>query len=302
MQTDLPESSIRPLQIPSAGQNQADAALAALDEIAAQYCRELRRALPFLTRQRARVSPGEAAPASDESALTTAGGPGFWIKLESPERVWAALLFDGAAVLALVDGLFRTSTEVADEDGAAPLEDHQRPALGETLTLAQKALLNRLSTDIAAPLQNLAEHYCHAKLAIVERASLRREESPELPLDAVAVECRVEDVPNPWSIRLFMGAGGIRAGARDAAAEASAGQFDMSTAALRIPVTVVAELGRLTLKLSQVLGLRSGDTLRLPAAANDPVVVRVEGVPKFDAVPVISRGQVAVKIQSRHCE
>jgi flagellar motor switch protein FliM len=56
------------------------------------------------------------------------------------------------------------------------------------------------------------------------------------------------------------------------------------------------------LKLSQVLGLRCGDTLRLPAAANDPVLVRVEGVAKFDAVPVISRGQVAVKIQSRHTE
>jgi len=32
------------------------------------------------------------------------------------------------------------------------------------------------------------------------------------------------------------------------------------------------------------------------------VLVRVEGVPKFDAVPVISRGQVAVKIHSRHQE
>jgi flagellar motor switch protein FliM len=51
-----------------------------------------------------------------------------------------------------------------------------------------------------------------------------------------------------------------------------------------------------------VLGLRVGDTLRLPSATNDPVLVRVEGVPKFDAVPVISRGQVAVKIHCRHNE
>ncbi|HVZ35887.1 MAG TPA: FliM/FliN family flagellar motor switch protein, partial [Polyangiaceae bacterium] len=66
--------------------------------------------------------------------------------------------------------------------------------------------------------------------------------------------------------------------------------------------SVVAELGRVTLKLSQVLGLRVGDTLRLPSATNDPVLVRVEGVPKFEAVPVISRGQVAVKIHARHEE
>jgi len=91
-----------------------------------------------------------------------------------------------------------------------------------------------------------------------------------------------------------------RLASKEAAATSAAPAF--GAAALRIPVSVVAELGRVTLKLSQVLGLRVGDTLRLPSPANDPVLVRVEGVAKFDAVPVISRGQVAVKIHARHQE
>lgn len=304
MQSELKEPAIRPLDIPTAGQNQSDAALAILTEIATLYCRELRRAIPFLGRQRARVSPGEPAAASDESELPPFEGPSYLIKLESPEETWAALHFDGGAILALVDGLFGPPSEPAGEDDeAAASEERERPQLGEALTLAQKALLGRLSSDIAAPLASLARAHCQAKLTVSVRASFKRGELIELPEDAIGIDCRVEEVPFPWVVRLFMGATALqRLGAEEARPKVSSQEPTLADAAVRIPVTVVAELGRVTLKLSQVLGLRSGDTLRLPAAANDPVIVRVEGVPKFDAVPVISRGQVAVKIHSRHSE
>jgi flagellar motor switch/type III secretory pathway protein FliN len=305
VQSDSKEPAIRPLEFPTAGQNQSDAALATLSEIALHYCRELRRAIPFLGRQRARVAPGPPAPLHDEASLPPFEGPSYLVELESPEDVWAAVHFDGAAILALVDGLFGAAADPPDEeDGDSAPEERQRPPLGEALTLAQKALIGRLSADIATPLAALVQTHCQAKLAIVQRTSMKRDEIAVLPDDAIGIDCRVEDVPNPWSVRLLMGAVALeRLGAAEGRASSSAAaQPTLAAAATRIPVTVVAELGRVTLKLSQVLGLRSGDTLRLPAAANDPVVVRVEGVPKFDAVPVISRGQVAVKIHSRHSE
>jgi hypothetical protein len=229
------------------------------------------------------------------------------VTLASAADLWAAVLFDGAAILALVEGLFGGASAEPD-DGAEAADGADAPdsrqALGEALTLAQRAMLRRLCSDLSLRLVRLVEVQTHQKLSVTELVGLKRGEFPELAADALAIDCRVEAVPHPWAVRVFMGADALqKLTAQDTATknEVDAGPT-MAMAALRIPVTVVAELGRVTLRLSQVLGLRIGDTLRLPSAANDPVLVRIEGVPKFDAVPVISRGQVAVKIQSRHTE
>lgn len=304
MQRDAKEPIIRPFEIGAPDQQQLDGALGSLTQIAAPFCRGLRRAIPFLGRQRARLSVGKARAARDAALPPLGDGPSFWVKLESAEQVWAALQFDGPAILALVDGLFGAASEPSDDDPDAQhldAEDH-RPPLGDALTLAQRALLKRLCRDLSAELQKLVEATCKVKLSVSELSALKRGEAPQLPGDALAVDCRIEDVPHPWLIRLYMGSQALSKLAAVRAPGLSTGASDMALAAQRIPVTVVAELGRVTLKLSQVLGLREGDTLRLPSAANDPVVVRVEGVVKFDAVPVISRGQVAVKIQSRHSD
>ncbi len=66
-----------------------------------------------------------------------------------------------------------------------------------------------------------------------------------------------------------------------------------------VEVSIVAELGRVKVGLTSLLSLQVGDVLRLTAATDDPVSVRVAGREKFGAVPVISRGQVSVEVQSR---
>jgi flagellar motor switch protein FliM len=300
------DQQIRPFEIGALDQNQLHGALFSLTQIATPFCRELRRAMPFLARQRARLVLSEAVLASDGTLPPATDGPSFLVTLESTSDLWAALSFDGAAILALVEGLFGGASGEPEEEGdpeAREAPDYSQ-ALGETLTLAQRAMLKRLCGDIATRLVRLIEAQTGQTLSVTELTSLKRGEFPELAADALAVDCRIEGVPHPWAVRVFMGADALQkltAQQDSATKDADAGPT-MSQAATRIPVTVIAELGRVTLRLSQVLGLRVGDTLRLPSAANDPVLVRVEGVPKFDAVPVISRGQVAVKIQSRHTE
>ena len=49
-----------------------------------------------------------------------------------------------------------------------------------------------------------------------------------------------------------------------------------------------------------MLSLKVGEVLRLPTALDDAISVRVAGVKKFKAVPVASRGQIAVEIRGRH--
>jgi flagellar motor switch/type III secretory pathway protein FliN len=297
------ELQIRPFEIGALDQNQLHGAIFALTQIATPFCTELRRAMPFLARQRARLVLGEAVLASDGTLPEATEGPSFLVTLESQGDLWAAIAFDGASILALVEGLFGGATELSDEAESGGEPPDSRQALGETLTLAQRAMLRRLCADLAGRLVRLVEAQTGQKLSVTELVSLKRGEFPELAADALAIDCHVEGVAHPWAVRVFMGADALqKLTAQESGAKESDAGPTMAMAAVRVPVTVIAELGRVTLRLSQVLGLRVGDTLRLPSAANDPVLVRVEGVPKFDAVPVISRGQVAVKIQSRRNE
>ena len=303
MQSDSSQPDIVPLKIAASDESRSETAFATLTTVATVFSKELRRVLPFLARQRARALVDVARSARDPELGALADGPSFLVQLTSPEQVWVALQFDASAILALVDGLFGTpkpDAEGADGEDAGS-DEPDGPPLSDSLTLAQRALLKRLGGDLAALLKKPIEESCKVTLGAPQFSTLKRDEPPSLGDDAITIDCRVDNVRRPWAIRMWMGAQAIeRLAAKAAAATASSPSFAL--VALRIPVNVVAELGRVTLKLSQVLGLRVGDTLRLPSPANDPVLVRVEGVAKFDAVPVISRGQVAVKIHSRHQE
>jgi flagellar motor switch/type III secretory pathway protein FliN len=303
VQSDSSQPDIVPLQLGASDQSQSESALATLKAVALVLSKELRRILPFLARQRARTALDPARGLRDPELTPLAEGPSFLVRMASPEEVWVALQFDGAAILALVDGLFGSpKPDSEDAEDAEPADgDAENPPLGDSLTLAQRALLKRLGGDLCALLRKPIEEQCKVTLGAPQFTTLKRTEDPDLGDDALAIDCRLENIRRPWFIRVWMGARAVEQIASQASAENSTAPT-FGDAALRIPVSVVAELGRVTLKLSQVLGLRVGDTLRLPSPANDPVLVRVEGVPKFDAVPVISRGQVAVKIHSRHQE
>ena len=303
MQSDSKQAAIVPFEFKASDQDQSEAAFGSLTAIARAFSRELRRTLPFLARQRAQTSLGETFAASDDELPAPAEGPSFLVRLRGDQQVWATLQFDSAAIAALLDGLFGSSKPEPEEEGVSsgPAESSEGTSLGSGLTLAQRALLKRLAGDLAALLRPLVEKHCQVQLGVPEFESKKSGESAEPGPDAVCIDCKIENVRRPWAVRLSMGASGLeRLSAKEKAATTDQPAF--AEVAQRIPVSVVAELGRVTLKLSQVLGLRVGDTLRLPSPANDPVLVRVEGVPKFDAVPVISRGQVAVKIHARHQE
>jgi hypothetical protein len=144
--------------------------------------------MPFLARQRARLVLGEPVLASDGTLPEPAEGPSFLVTLESAADLWAAVWFDGAAILALVEGLFGGAGEPdegADADGEEVVDSRQ--ALGETLTLAQRAMLRRLCSDLSARLVRLIEVQTGQKMTVTELVSLKRGEFPELAADALAV-------------------------------------------------------------------------------------------------------------------
>ncbi len=213
---------------------------------------------------------------------------------------WAALHLDSTAVLAVMDSLF-ASPEEEEEDEEEEEEEEEEVDLGEQLTLAQRALMQRVAVDMANAISETLRRETCLQCDGFEFLALKAEAPYEPPDDALAFELSIEEVPRPWVVRVYVGGRGMVAAARRAA-EQKAGDVTLARALPPVPFDVVAELGRLTLKLSQVLSLRVGDVLRLPSAASDPIAISVGGVAKFDADPVISRGQVAVSIRSRHTQ
>ena len=66
-----------------------------------------------------------------------------------------------------------------------------------------------------------------------------------------------------------------------------------------LPVRVVAELGRGTVRLSEVLSWKPGDILILDRYADDPIDLRVEKIVKFRGRPGSFRSSRAVRITER---
>lgn len=62
---------------------------------------------------------------------------------------------------------------------------------------------------------------------------------------------------------------------------------------------VTAELGRRALSVREVLALRVGDVVALGTGRDGPVVVRVEGQPRFLGAPGVSGTQHAVRLTAR---
>lgn len=61
-------------------------------------------------------------------------------------------------------------------------------------------------------------------------------------------------------------------------------------------VEVAAELGTQRLSMRQVLALKVGDVIPLPTGREGPVLLKVEGRPRFTGAPGVSGGQNAVRV------
>jgi len=67
------------------------------------------------------------------------------------------------------------------------------------------------------------------------------------------------------------------------------------------PIELVVELAKTKITTADMLGLRVGDVITSEKDVGEPLVVYVEGVPKFHAAPGKSKGRKAIQIVAR-CE
>lgn len=69
-----------------------------------------------------------------------------------------------------------------------------------------------------------------------------------------------------------------------------------------VPVEVVAELGRVELTIARLLSLEVGDVLRLDQAADHPITVSIDRMPKYRGEIGVQHGNLAVTLTSLHEE
>jgi len=63
-----------------------------------------------------------------------------------------------------------------------------------------------------------------------------------------------------------------------------------------VTVELVAELGNITLSLDRVMKLKENDIIRLDKGPDDPIPLKVQGVPKYWVMPGTFKGNKAVKV------
>ncbi len=63
-------------------------------------------------------------------------------------------------------------------------------------------------------------------------------------------------------------------------------------------VMITVELGKASLTAGELMNLKAGEVLTLNQDVSQPLTVRVEGVPKFNGFPGVSRGNKALQISS----
>lgn len=270
-------------------------AVKALGKIANRFSKSARRSLPFVARQRGQILPGEPsiglAPGADASSV----GPTYQVNLGARDsNAWAMLWLDTGALALILDGAL---------GGPAQPDMDVAGVFGKEITAAQRALIARvarsLAEDLAACLQFIA------KLGFDEYRGvpLSTGALAELPKDALLVDCTLEGLSAPGILRLGVGAELLESALNEQEeSEEEQLDADMMQVLQQVSVPVVAELGRLELSLGRVLSLNRGETLRLSTAVDEPITLRVAGLAKFDAVPVVRRGQLGVEVRDRHRE
>jgi len=271
-------------------ERQLRAAMQAMSQVAARFARAAKRTLPFLVKQRSRLLPQSVSiinPAEDPAEPSE--GACFDVMLEAEELpAWATLTIGPAALRVILDGSLGARTP---GQGELPAE----------LTLAQRVVVSRVARSLAEDFAAAVRDEVGLTLSVVSAQARSADDGPEPKRpDGLRVDCLFEEMADEPTIRITMSAEALETAARENHEEVTITADPRMAEALReVPVELVAELGRATLGLREVLELKVGQILRLSRAVDDPVVVRVAGIGKLLGKPVVSRGQLAVEVRGR---
>jgi flagellar motor switch protein FliM len=282
-------SSLRSVDL-TGRERQLRAAMQAMAQVAARFARAVRRTLPFLVRAKSRLVPQPVSiinPAEDTT--TGSEGPSFDVVLEAEELpAWASLTIGSAALKFVLEGSLGAKTPGTGE-------------LGNELTLAQRAVVARVARSLAEDFSAAVRDEVGLTFTVASSHARAADEMVEPPgLDGLRVDCLLEQLPDDPVISIAISAEALETAAREQHDDVPVAADPRMAEAMRdVPIEVNVELGKTTMGLRAILELKVGQVVRLDTAVDDPAIVKIGGIVKFAARPVVSRGQLAVEIKGR---
>jgi flagellar motor switch protein FliM len=262
------------------------AALAFVDRHAAELAGALRRGVPFLGRRGVPIAPAPAEAMTLSALAAELAQPSFSVLLATdPGGSRGALFLDAAACAFLLDGAL-------GGDGSQP------PTLDPTaLSAAQSALIARVAEGVVGA--------ASATLgAIAGFRLLRLPHTPgATPADAPSIALRLGlgDAGSFGTVVLAVGRDALLAsGAAMPSARRDAIEPRVAATLEDVELEVVAELGRVRMKLGELSALAVGDVLDLDVPVGGVVKVRAGNRFLLEGHPTTSGTQVAIRVARRH--
>ena len=269
-------------------ERQLRSAVLAMEKIGAAFARAARRSMPFLLRYKAQLVPGRVEVVADPGGSSHSSHiPTLTIGITSVDaRARGSVTLNADAIAFIIEGAL----------GGRGAFWRTPPTLD--LTIPQRALLSRITSSLALDFCAAIRQEVGIELA---QESGDSSEYTTHPGDYLRVTCVLDGLPVSATIAITIGAEIIESAAKEHdSPEPVQGDPKLADALRDVSLTVVAELGRVSIGVGRVLTLKVGDVIRLPTATDDPIGVRIGGVEKLSGVPIVSRGQLSVEIRSRH--
>lgn len=274
---------IRSLLSDPAQNSAAPRVLAQLDGRARDFESAVKRAVPILMRKGINLDPepSKLVKAADLAAGLTA--PYFHIPLATdPGGSRAFILFDAGAVGYLLEAALGGNVEA---DNIAPVTD---------MTAAQKAAMTRVSDPIARLVSDAMFGLGLRLRKLPGETGLAKEGEFVVLTLAIGGNAARKIQIGVTREALSQMAGGVFPSSRK-----SDGASKMPAIMSNVELDLVAELGRVRRRLSNIDALRVGDVIRLDTPVRAPVVVRVQSKALLRARPTTSGTQLAVLVTDR---
>jgi flagellar motor switch protein FliM len=210
-----------------------------------------------------------------------------------PLKGAALISFDSTLVLSLIDSLLGGT-------GSAKV-----PVANRMFTSIELRLMEKIVGDA---LQDLEKAW--APLYATHMNLLRMEMNPRLvnivppeyQIVTMTLKIQIDDVSGNMMFAVpFMTIDPIRDKLKtgmqfDLMAIDPQWSFRLSAELMEAPMEATVEMGNASITLRELLELAPGDTIMLDKACSSDMVVKVEGIPKYFAVPGIKHGNKAIQI------
>ncbi len=250
-----------------------------LDRHAASMAGAIRRSVPFLVRSGVLVTPDPAVATTASTITTEMAAPTFLVHLATdPGHVRGMLVFGAEAVSFLLDGLL-------GGDGSAP------PMLSpEGLTGPQRVLLGRIADGVVQGLSAACEASSGFRLV---KVAVAEEGGDDAALLSLGFRLGADGGSGRVVLALSKEAllGGTAPKSRTTSADPR-----IASALGAVEIELVAELGKVRMKLGDLAALRVGHVLATTVPVGGAIKLRSMSCELFRGYPTTSGGQVAIRI------